>query len=784
MLPYKKIYTRALVHKPWVFIVVPVLVCVLLSLGIGNLGFRSDYRIFFDDESPEVQAFEQFESTYNSKNDLIFIVHAQEGIFSRKDSQYPSIEAVLALTEASWDFPLVKRVDSVLNFQHVQAHADDVVIDHIHRPQDRLDELEILRMKSAVMSEPLLVDRLISPDEKTTGVVVDFNLDSENKDSEIEGIIQRSRALAMDIETRFPQVDVRISGSVPMDYAFVEASKYDLSILTPIMFGVIFFLILLLTQSLVAASITSMIILLCISASMGVAGLLGIPLSPPSMMAPNIILTLATADCIHIYVAYDKKLRDGCARNDAVLGALKSTALPVLITSVTTAIGFFSLIFSESPPFRHLGIITGVSAIIALLLSLTLLPALLLKTKVAARYRESWLSRLSMKILRFTLSHSNPVLIIGGGTALLLSIYASQNTLDDRYVDYFDDSFVFKQDSTFLQENLTGIYSIEYSLESNARDGVGEPDYLNDVEAFANWLRSNSDVYHVESLADIIKRINQAMNGDDVAYYKVPEHSAAQYLLLYEMSLPYGLDLRDRLTLDRSASRMTVVLRDLSTQQIKDFLARAEQWAELNLTHASVSKGTGKSVLFAHIGMRNIHAMLIGTIFALVLISCVLTLLLRSVKLGLLATIGNIFPALVSLGLWSLLVGTVGMAVAVIVAVTLGIVVDSTVHILWKYRQVVAQGNVSTEDALAQVFATSVPAILISGIVLSAGFLCLYFSGFQITSWMGLMTAVTIFVALLIDLILLPAIIIRTLSQRVEGVSDLKGYSDVENSAQ
>ena len=236
-------------------------------------------------------------------------------------------------------------------------------------------------------------------------------------------------------------------------------------------------------------------------------------------------------------------------------------------------------------------------------------------------------------------------------------------------------------------EHLNGIYLLEFSVEAEGPEGISDPAYLAHLERFTTWLRAQPEVTHVYSYSDMITRLNQNMHGDDPAYARLPEDRAlaAQYLLLYELSLPYGLDLNDRISIDKSATRVTATVGDRSTVEFRDVLARARTWLETEAPAYMAAEPTGASVMFAYISERNIRSMLRGNVMAVGLISLVMIVALRSVGLGLLSLVPNLVPILLAFGVWAILVRQVGMAAATVSASSLGIIVDDTVHFLAKY---------------------------------------------------------------------------------------------------
>jgi len=338
-----------------------------------------------------------------------------------------------------------------------------------------------------------------------------------------------------------------------------------------------------------------------------------------------------------------------------------------------------------------------------------------------------------------------------------------RNELNDVFVEYFDETITFRADTDYTTDNLTGIYNIEYSLQSGEPGGVSNPGFLKDVDTFANWYRQQPEVIHINTITDIMKRLNMNMHADDASMYNLPDQRdlSAQYLLLYEMSLPYGLDLNNQLNVDKSSTRLQVTLKTLSTNELLALEARASEWLSQHAPHIKNGVGTGTSIMFAHIGKRNIISMLMGTTMALVLISIILIVALRSVKIGLISLIPNLAPAAMGFGLWGFFVGEIGLSLAVVTTMTLGIVIDDTVHFLSKYLRARREKHLSSPDAVRYAFVTVGRALMITTVVLVAGFLVLSMSTFELNSGMGLLTAIVISIALIADFLFLPALLMK-----------------------
>jgi len=751
-----KNYAEWILRWRWLVIVATVVSVVLLASGGRFLSLTNDYRVFFSKDNPQLTAFENLQDTYTkTDNVLIMLLPKQGGVISK-----PVVTAVAELTDAAWQVPYSIRVDSITNFQHTHAEGDDLVVEDLFEDPQSMPDEELLRRGNIALSEPLLANRLISPAAHATGVNITIELPGVNPTAEVPEVVGFVRNMVADFEQRYPQIAFHVTGVVMMNNAFPEASIGDMQTLVPmalaaIIFGLIFFL-----RTVSGTVVTVVLIFMSIFMAMGSVGWFGIRLTPPTMSAPTMILTLAVADSIHFLSTMLFRMRHGDSKHDAIVESLRINFHPIFLTSLTTAIGFLSMNFSDAPPFRDLGNITAMGVIYAFFLSVTFLPAMISVLPVRARTRKTRGAHFMDAIAEFVIRYRSLLLFGVGGLILVLTVLAPRNELNDNFVEYFDERIEFRRATDKVAENLTGLYFIDYSMDSRQAGGISEPEFLRKIEDFANWYRQQPEVTHVNVITDIFKRLNRNMHGDDSDWYTLPEarNLAAQYLLLYEMSLPYGLDLNNQINIDKSATRMSVVLETITTQQALALEARARQWMQQH-TPELVTRGASPTIMFAHIGMRNIKSMLTGTTVALFLISLTLIFALRSLRLGLISLIPNLAPAAMAFGVWWLVRGEVGLALSVVVAMTLGIVVDDTVHFLSKYVRARREQGLNSEDAVRYAFSSVGIALWITTAVLVAGFLVLSYSAFELNSSMGLMTAITIAIALFVDFFFLPPLL-------------------------
>jgi len=750
-------YARFILRHKWAAILLAIAWVAAMGYGARYLTFTTDYRVFFGADNPQLTAFENLQDTYSRNDNVMYVLAPRDGkVFTRE-----TLGAIAWLTEQAWQTPYSTRVESLTNYQHTSADGDDLVVADLAYEPESLSDADLERIRGIALDEPVLVNRLVSPQGEVAGINVTIDLPGVDQNAENPEVVAFTRQLRREFEARYPSIDVHLTGIVVMNQAFPEASEYDMSTLFPLMLLLFMAVLFFWVKGLAGTLATFLVILFSIVGAMGMAGWLGIALTPPSFSAIMIIPTMAIADSVHLLMSYVLLRQKGEQREEAMIDSIRINLQPVFLTSITTAIGFMSMNFSDAPPFRDLGNIVAMGVMIAFVLSVTFVPALTLLLPGRHRVAQSASSSLMLRFAEFVIAQRRRLLVAMGIGSLLLVSFVPLNQLNDNFVKYFSERIEFRRDADFAAEHLAGLYLIDYSLESGDDGGVSDPGFLRQVENFADWYRQQPEVVHVNVITDTFRRLNRSMHGDDQAWYRLPQARdlAAQYLLLYEMSLPYGLDLNNQINIDKSATRMTVMLKNMTTNSVLELEERAQAWLRDNAPVTLHSVGASPTIMFSHIGERNIRSMLLGTTIALVLISLILVVALKSLKIGLVSLVPNLIPAALAFGVWGITVGQIGLALSVVTGMTLGIVVDDTVHFLSKYLRARREKGLSTEDAVRYAFGTVGLALVVTSIVLIAGFLVLAFSAFTLNSSMAVMTSVTILFALVADFLLLPPLL-------------------------
>ncbi|GMQ88417.1 MAG: MMPL family transporter [Gammaproteobacteria bacterium] len=750
-------YARWIIRWRWLVVVGCLLAVAAAGYGLRNFAFTADYKVYFSKGNAELIAFEKFENTYTNTENILFVLQPKDkNVFTRE-----TLEIVRQLTEKAWQIPYAIRVDSLTNYQHTEANGDDLTVtDLVQRPQV-LDTAGLARIRAVALKEPSLVGRMIASDGTTTGISVTLQFPGTDHTGHLPESVAYAEKLTAELRADYPDLTVALTGISIFSAAEIQVSESDSYVLVPVMYGLMITLLLVLLRSVSGTVATLLIVSLSVVTALGLMSWLGIKMNASTALAPIIILTLAIADSVHILLTTFDEVRAGRSKHDALIESLNINTEPVFLTTLTTSIGFLSLNFSDSPPFNDLGNITAIGVVAAWIFAMTFLPALMSILPLRLRPQTSD-RRLAMdRFGDFVVGRRVPLFWGMMALSLVIIAFIPRLELDDRFIEWFDESIPFRVDTDFATANLTGPYVLEYSIDSGEAGGISEPEYLKRLEAFTVWLRTQPEITHVNSFTDVMKRLNKSMHGDDPGWYRLPDKRelAAQYLLLYEMSLPYGLDLNSQIDLGKSATRLTVTLDTIPQKNIIEVIERSEAWLAENMPPAMQARATGTIVMFVNLAIRNIISMLGGTALAFVLISLTLVFALRSIRLGLISLIPNFLPVLITFGLWAIFVGEIGIIASMITATSMGLIVDDTVHILSKYHRAKSEHNLGTHDAIRYSFSHVGKALWVTTLIMIAGFSVLAFSSYKLNVDMGVLTTMAVGVALAMDFLLLPALL-------------------------
>ncbi|EKB3550998.1 efflux RND transporter permease subunit [Vibrio parahaemolyticus] len=733
-----------------------IFLIIVATIGGKNLYFRGDYDIFFDGTNKQLLAFDEIQTTFAKTDNLAIVIAPEDGdIFTPQ-----TLSLIQKITVDAWQVPYSSRVDSIANYQHTEAFDDDLLVEDLLYSEYELTPERISKVKSIALSEPVLKSALVSEKGDVTVVNITVQLPEMDKTAEVEEVVSSINAMIDRYQRAYPDVTFHKAGIIAMNHAFMTAAQDDSSTLVPTMLVVILVFLTIMLRSILSVIATLIVIIGSVMATMGISGWAGMFLSTATVNVPTLIMTLAVADCVHVIATMRQSMKNGFTKVQSIERSIALNFVPILITSVTTAIGFLMMNMSDSPVLRDFGNLSALGVMVACLLSVTLLPALLKLLPIHVKMETSQDQKHVMDRLGdFVVSQRRALLPLSVAVIVVCASLIPLNKVNDESVEYFGQRNEFRQAADFMEERISGMTNISIAIKTNESQGIAAPDFLNTIGEFSSWLRDQPETDHVATLADVYKRLNKNMHGDDEAYYLLPQERelAAQYLLLYEMSLPYGLDLNNQINVDKSSIKMVLTVANLGSVELVDLENRIYQWFAEHAPQYQVV-ASSPSLMFAHIGETNMASMLSTLPITLVLISALLIFALRSVRLGLISLMPNIAPAVIGFGLWALISGEINLGLSVVVTLTLGIVVDDAVHFLSKYQRARREGQ-TAEQAVRYAFHTVGRALWITTVVLVAGFSVLAMSSFRLNADMGQLSAIVIFIALVVDFLFLPTLL-------------------------
>ncbi|MGR2881111.1 MMPL family transporter [Vibrio vulnificus] len=739
-------------------LIISLIAIVATAMGAKNLYFRGDYNIFFDGSNAQLQAFDEIQTTFAKTDNIALVLAPKSGdVFDQR-----TLTQIQEMTEQAWQVPYSSRVDSLANYQHTEAVDDDLLVEDLLYQSYPLTAERIAKVRAVAMSEPLLVNALVSEKGDVAVINITMQMPGVDETAEVNEVVAYVEQMLSHYRAEYPDVTIYKAGIIAMNHSFAMAAQNDSATLVPTMLLVILVFLTIMLRSFLSVLATLVVIIGAIVATLGIVGWAGMFLHVASVNVPTLIMTLAVADCVHVIASMRHFMRQGMPKSQAIHRSVTLNFVPIIITSVTTAIGFLMMNMSDSPVLRDFGNLSALGVMIACVLSVSLLPALLNLLPVRFSAKQAAKSSDIMDKLADLVVHRRNVLlplsivVIAGSAALI-----PYNKVNDESVKYFDTSSEFRQAADFMEQRIGGMTTMSIAIKTHQSQGIASPEFLEVLGEFTRWLREQPETDHVASLSDIYKRLNKNMHGDDSAYYALPAERelAAQYLLLYEMSLPFGLDLNNQVNVDKSSVKLQLTVKNLGSVELVALEERIYQWFASNAPRYQVV-ASSPSLMFAHIGETNMASMLSTLPITLILISALMIFALRSWRLGMISLVPNIAPAVIGFGLWALISGEINLGLSVVVTLTLGIVVDDAVHFLAKYQHARKAGQ-NAEQAVRYAFHTVGRALWITTVVLVAGFSVLAMSQFRLNSDMGQLSAIVIFVALVIDFVLLPSLLMR-----------------------
>ena len=755
----KENLSKFIIHNRIVFIFSCLVLVLILGRGITSVVFDPDMERFFPKGHPATSLSYEIDETFIRTDNLVIAINAKNNsIFTKK-----TLSLIENLTEESWTVPYSIRVDSLTNYSYVRSVDDDLLVEPFIENAVSLEDSFIKQREKIVEEEEIIFGSLISKDKKTT--VISIIVDPPNPDANIKLIdtVEYMLEYVDEAKSNHPELDIRVLGTPYQEYISPKMVLSEMPIVMPSMLLLILVSVFFLLRSVYAVLATILVIVLSLIATFGSVGYIGNALNQMVITIPILIITLALADCVHLFSIFFQQRAKGYSSKESMTRSLELNLQPLFLTTLTTCIGFLSFNVLDVPPLPDLGNYVSIGIAMAFIFTIFFAAPLFSFFEIKAPKSVNQQINLSRKIAKFSLKNSKTLLWSVPLASLLLICLIPLNVLDENPTQMYDEGFTsFSADTLWLDKMLGVTFPVSFKANSN-NGSVSEPEFLRKIDHFVKWLETQDEVNHVTSLAHTMKNLNRSMHGDDPEWEIIPESEelSSQYLFFYEMSLPMGLDLNSSISQDRASTKISANLDDMSGQEFLKFDKKVRAHLKENNLTEIISPAAGFRVVFSHISMVIVNSLLFGVFFGLLLITILLGLFFRSIPFGVLSAFPNVLPIGAAFGIWALYDGQVGFMVAVGMGSTLGIIVDFTVHLLSKYDLARREMGQSPEEAVVFAFESVGFALIVMTIVISLGFLVLNLVNFMPLHDFARFSTISFLMALIIDFLLFPNLLVR-----------------------
>ena len=755
-----KDFTETFAEKIIQYRYLSILFCLVLLIasfrGVGGIAFSPDMEQFFPEDYPISENHAHIEDTFYSSDSVIIAIGVDEGtVFNPR-----ILNLIEEITDKAWSTPHSIRVDSLSNFSFVRAEIDDLVVEPFIEESLEWDQKKINERSALIEKEEQAYGTILSKDKKTTFINISIDAPRDDVEKEYAESMEHIFAFMDPLKKEYPEADMRYAGIVYIEYLSPLIVKAEMPVLIPTLLFVILLSLFILLRNVVAVISSLVVIIFSVMTAVGILGHFNTTVSQPFLMVPILVATLAVADCVHLFNVYFQNKLEKNAK-DSIIKSLRLNLEPLLLTSLTTSIGFLCLNLAPIPALRVVanGIVIGVIA--AFVFSIFFLAPLMSFFNVKASSQIENQTKLSKRVGQFSLKNRKKIIWLVPLFSAFLMSFIPLNETKDNPMEFYSERFTsVAEDTKWLAKRLGGTFLVTYEYVSD--DSVSDPEYLRQLDKFTTWLENQDEVLSVNSLSKIIKNLNRTLNGDDQSWYVIPQDSelVAQYLFFYEMSLPFGLDLTSTINQERTSTKVTVSLKEIDSKAFIEFYDRVDDYASLSIVSGNLSGGGGTRSVMAFMGMLLAEQLMYALIIGFIVITLAIALFYRSLSAGLITAIPNILPIGVAFGIWGIFSSNVSMLVSLGIGCTLGIVVDFSVHFLSKYLYARRSLSLSAEESVLYAFETVGFPLTIMTVSLCMGFAVLFLASFMPLRGFAGITMISFVAALIIDLLLFPAVLI------------------------
>ncbi len=717
----------------------------------------NDISAWISSDDPVYQDYERFRKEFGGTRNLIVAIRSDR-IFTPEGLQY--------IEQVTRDLERVERVE------RVQSLSTANVVRPLSATQDDDGGIEVKPLlegrtataagaaaaRAEALGDPLLRGDLISEDGTVAAIVITFD---EDRIDEVRGrVIEGIRAVVL---TSLPNgFEAFFNGSLEISETYNRVTIANTQELTPPIMALTLVALYWMFRSIRKTLLIALAIGVSVLWTLGLYALLGFSFNILTSMLAPLVVVLAIADDVHIVQHFDHELRVTGSKEHAFKSSVTHLFAPLLGASGTTALGMLSLSTSEVVAVQAFGVGAAVGVMVDFVMSLVFVPTLLTLVRPDPQPppQERWLMAPLQQIGRFAFSHGAAVVAVVVVVVIVAGIGVTRLRVDTNHINFFAESHPLARSASLIDRELSGIYSFNVLLEGPP-ESFNSPDILARMERLSAALRQLPYVRKVVSVTDYIKRVNQQLNGGASDAYRLPDsrEAIAQELFVFGLSDQGRTELSRVAASDYSSAHIYVKLASMSSDLVFEQINQADELAASIFAGTAVRPTvTGSGRIFSTLDHYLVVSQLSSFGTAFLTVFGVIFLVFRSARFGVLGIIANVFPVVVVLGIMGWLDISLNVATVMVASVALGIVDDDTIHFIGRYRREVTAGA-GTLAAIELAAMHEGRAALTTTIINTMGYTVLMVSEYRPTAWFGSLLAVTMVVAFIAEVFLVPALI-------------------------
>ena len=737
------------------FLILSVLCLLFLGSVYQILDLRADFSlealILTDDE--EGKFFEEFKERFEESDRDIIVLLQGETLF-RPDG----VALIQQLTETLEEVDGVEKVVTALNAPLIRGTEEGVQIESLTDLVSK-NPSEIGGLKQKALDNRMFRRTLISEDGRTLALLARLDPDvvtEKQKRPVVRAIISTTESIIGD---RFP---IHFSGMPVIQEEYTSQGLKEVWVFFVLSAGILCVFLFVTFRNILGLYVPQLTVITSVVFLLGLMSLFHQELNIISNVIPSLLLVYGIADSIHLINRYYEELDKGLSKKEALLVIIRHMGVACFMTSFTTTVGFLSLYTASIKIIKTFGLFSGIGIFIAYLVTILLIPILLSlrpvpKRKWKEHKGDDAIERIMVYVGR--LNERHPKILISLGILLFAgsAVLCTRVNIESYILQELTEDNPIVQANDIMEKEMTGIFPYQIQISTGIEGLALEPDFLARVDELESFVASQPWIRKSLSIVDVLKEMHQAMNEGDPTFYRLPEtrELVAQYLLLYGMSGNQE-DLDVLITPDGSYLRIASQGVDMGSHNYFELKHRTEEKAASVFEPPASYRVTGRSLLATRALSNIVRDMLVSFFSAFGIIFVAVSLLYRSVKAGLITMIPNVIPLVVTIGFMGLFGITLRLSTVVIFAVCLGMAVDDTIHYLTRFREELGR----TGDYVLSMYTTlrtAGRAIVLTTLIMIAGFLVFLSSGFKATQDFGLLTSVALTSSLLGSLFFLPA---------------------------